>query len=92
MYIHGAANFFHVGLHHIHTHAASGNVGYFFGGGKAGKENQVGDFAVGHARGAVGGNEAALDRLPPDTLQVEARAVVGYFDVDLPALVERSQN
>ncbi len=92
MHIHGAADFFHVGFHHIHAHAASGNVRHFFGGGKAGKEDQVENVAVGHARRLVGGDHAALDRFPPNAFQVESGTVVRDFDVDLPAFVEGSQD
>ncbi len=92
MHVDGPADLFHVGLHDIHTHAAPGNVRYFFGSGKTWKKDQVKNVAVLHARSLFGGDNTAFNRLPPDAVEIESGSVVRDFDVDLPAFVEGPQH
>ena len=92
MDIDGAADFFDVGLHHVHADAPSGNIRHFFGGRKTRKENEIENIAVLHACRLLGREHAAFDCGPPDAVQVQAGAIVGDFDVDLPAFVEGAQN
>ena len=73
LHVDGAADLFDVGLHHVHAHAAAGDVGHFLRGGKSGQEDQVEDLPFGHARRLFGGDQAALDRLFADAFPVQAR-------------------
>src|SRR5690606_18091617 len=77
-----------VPAHHVHAHAAAGQVGDLVGGGEAGLEDQVPDLGVG---GVVRHLQAALDGLAEDPRAVQAAAVVGHLDHDVPALVRSGQ-
>ena len=43
-----AAHVVDVALHHVHADTAAGDIGDHFGGGEAGRENQLPDVLVGH--------------------------------------------
>jgi hypothetical protein len=59
-----------VAPHHVHAHAAAGQVGHLLGGGQAGLEDQVEDLAVGKV--VAGIHQAALDGLGEDLVAVQA--------------------
>ena len=58
---------------------------------KPGQEDQVQQFAVAHARCLVRGDQALVQSLLLDALEIDSRAVIGDFDIDLPAFVEGAQ-
>ena len=58
LHVDGAAQLVDVAAHHVHAHAAAGQVAHRVGGGKAGLEDQVDDLAVGQV--GAGGDQAPL--------------------------------
>src|SRR5262249_12980852 len=58
---------------------------------ESGKENEIADVALAHPRERLGRDEAAAPRRFTDGLHVDAPAVVGYLDVDRPALVSGAE-
>ena len=81
-----AAQGLDVASHHIHADAAPRKVGNLVGGGEAGLEDQVDDFAV--AERGIGRDQLAFDGFGADALAIEAAAVVGDFDDDAAGVVE----
>ncbi len=82
---HAAAQLLHFAVHHVHAHAAPGDMGDFIRGGKAGHENELDQLFLRQV--GVGGHQPAFDRLGADRLDVEPRAVVGKADDDLAAFL-----
>ncbi|MPM16284.1 hypothetical protein SDC9_62662 [bioreactor metagenome] len=69
-----AAQCVHLGAHHVHSDAATGQAGHLGGRGEARHEDQVGGLDVAHRH--VGGDQAALDGLLADAAHVQACTVV----------------
>jgi len=82
-----AADFFDVGLDHVHADAAPGDVGDLLGGGKARQKDQAPDVLIAHDGGAFLGDQAFFQRLVAQFDRVDTGAVIGDFDVDLAAFV-----
>ncbi len=82
-----AADFFDVGLDHVHADAAPGDVGDLFGGGETRQEDQPPDVLVAHGGGAFRGDQALFERLVAQFDRIDAGAVVADFDVHLAAFV-----
>ena len=87
MHIHRASDFRDVGPHHIHTHAAPREIGYFLNGRKAWQKDQIERLAVAHARRLFGGNQTFLYGFLPDAVHIDSGPVVANFNIDLAALV-----
>ena len=77
-----------VPAHHIHADATAGQLGDRIGSGEARLEDQVPDLAV---AGRIGHGQATFACLGQDLFAVQATAVVGHFDDDMPALVRGGQ-
>ena len=82
-----AADLLDIAAHDVHADAAAGNAGDLRGGGKAGREDEIANFAVGLGRHLGLAGKTALDRLGADAREIEAAAVVGDLDDDVTALV-----
>ena len=78
-----------VAPHHVHAHAAPGDLGDLLGGGEAGGEDQVVDVVV--ARLLAVFDQPFVARLGEDGVAVEAAPVVGHLDDDAAALVVGAQ-
>jgi len=81
------ADLLDVGTHDIHADAASGNAGHIRGGGKARPEDEVADFRIGLRCDLGFARQSEVDGLGPDAVEIEAAAVIGDLDDDVPALV-----
>ena len=82
-----AADLFDVGLHHIHANAAPGDVGHRLGRGESGEEDQI-VASRSLSLSACSGGEGPSRRLSLHPLNVDAGAVVGNLNVDLPSFVK----
>ena len=82
-----AADLLDIAAHDVHADAAAGNAGHLRGGGKAGREDEIADFAVGFARHIGFAGKPDLDGLGLDARGIEAAAVIGDLDDDVAALV-----
>ena len=82
-----AADLLDIAAHDVHADAAAGNAGDQRRGGKAGREDEIGDLVFGFARQIGLAGEPDLDRFGFDARGVEAAAVIGDFDDDMTALV-----
>ena len=82
-----AANFFDVGADDVHADAAPADIGDGGGGGEAGEKDELQQFALAKLRGAIGGDDAALDGFEAHFFDIDPGAVVGNFDDDVAALV-----
>ncbi|MNV33560.1 hypothetical protein D3C71_1249310 [compost metagenome] len=82
-----AAEFADARLHHVHAHAATGNVSHFLLGGEAGQEHQVQALLAGQAGGGFRIDQALLARFLAQPLGVDAGAVVLHFDADVVAFL-----
>ena len=91
MDLHAAGQLADARLHHVHAHAASGQVAHFRAGGEAGQEHQLQAFVVGHARGRVGIDQALAHRAVADPVGIDAGAVVAHLDRDMVAFLLRGQ-
>ncbi len=76
-----------VGFHHIHAHAAAGDVRHLLGGREAGQQYQLGRFALRHSGSALGADQALFHGFLANALEVQPGAIVGDFDIHLAALV-----
>ncbi len=85
--IDNAADFLDVGLDHIHADAAPGKVGHRSRHREPGQEDEVQSLAIAQFLSLFRPQEPFLDGLLLDARDVDARPVVGDFDVDLPAFV-----
>ncbi len=63
------------GVHHVHPHAATGNLGDFIRRTETGMENKLNHILV--AELGAGGHQAALYGFFPYALQVDAAAIIG---------------
>src|SRR5208282_332347 len=90
--VHGAADFFHVCFHYIHTDAAAGHVGDLFRGRESGKEDQIENFALRHASRLFGGDDGAFDSLFAEAILAQAGAIVADFDIDLSTFMKGAQD
>ncbi|MNP13264.1 hypothetical protein D3C76_1055400 [compost metagenome] len=84
-----AAHLLDVTFHHVHAHATAGDVRHLLGGGEARSEDQHTYFFVGHI---FVDRHPLRDRLRQDTLAIQACAIVGHFDTDVPALMFRRED
>ena len=85
-----AAQVFDVAAHHVHAHAAAGEIGHLLGGGKPRHEDHlVNSGGVGLF---VGTDEAALAGLGQNAGGVEASTVVPDADADAAPLVGGAQH
>ena len=87
----GAADFFDVGLDHVHAHPAAGDVGHFLRRGEARQENQIHDLVIRQAASLLGRDQALLYRLVADPRLIETGPVVRNLDVDLSSFMKRAQ-
>ena len=87
-----AADLLDVGLHHVHAHAAPGDVGDRLGGGESRQEDQVQRLALAQRSGLSGAEQALFDGLLLDARHIDARAVVADLDIDLAAFVIGAQS
>ncbi len=86
-----AADPLDVGLHHVHADTAAGHVGDRLRRGEAGPEQQRQQLPAVHPGQLVAGDQAAVQRGGGDPVRVDAGAVVGHLDDDVPALVVGAQ-
>ncbi|MCY1499574.1 hypothetical protein D9M68_335960 [compost metagenome] len=86
---HGAAELFHLGMHHIHADATTGNLGDLVGGGEARFEDELQHLVVGEV--GVGVHHAALDGLATHGLELDAGTVVGQGQDDVATLAAEVQ-
>ena len=82
-----AADLLNMGLHDVHADAAAGNIGHALRRGEPGQEDEVESFAIAELLGLFGPQEPLLSGLLFDPRDVDSRAVVADFDVDLAAFV-----
>ncbi|MCY1273692.1 hypothetical protein D9M70_223030 [compost metagenome] len=76
-------------MHHIHADATTGNLGDLVGGGEARFEDELQDFVVRQV--GLGVHHAALDGLAAHGLELDAGAIVGQGQDDIPALAAEIQ-
>src|SRR5579872_21465 len=86
--VHIAANSLDIRFYNVHPHATAGNIGDLLGGRKAWQEDEVANLALGHSRGLLSSDYAALDRLLANSLRIQSSAIVADFNVDLTALMK----
>ena len=86
-----AFEIFDVGAHHVHAHAAPGNIRDFFGGGEARRENQFHGLTVIQLRRFLGRDDALADSHFAHFIRVNALAVVFNLNGDGIALVKGAQ-
>ena len=86
-----APDFLDVGFHDVHAHAAARNIRDFLGGREPGEKEQVQQFPVAQAGCLVRREQALFQGLLFDSFQVDPRAIIGDFNIDLPSLVEGAQ-
>ena len=77
----------HLGANDVHADAAAGELGHGVGGGKAGREDQVGELGVAGLGGRV--DEVLGLGLGADPVEIEAGAVVAELDADFVAFVRK---
>ena len=87
MHVDGAADLVDVVADDIDADAAAGHAGDGLRGGEAGIEDELLDLLLGHLVEIGLGRKPVGERLLADARGVEAAAVVGHADDDLPALV-----
>ena len=73
-----AAKLLHFAVHHIHTDAATGDLRHRLGGGESGRQHELRNLLIGQRR--TFRHQAALHRLGPDRLHVDAGAIVADLD------------
>ena len=78
-------------LHHVHADPAAGNIGDCFGRREPRLEDEVQRFPVAQLLGLLGPQEPFVDGLLLEPRDVDSRAVIADFDVDLSALVIGAQ-
>ncbi len=74
----GAAQALHALPHHVHAHAAAGDIGDLLGRRKTGLKDEREN--LGFAQAGVGGNQAFFDRAPAHRFRIDAAAVVRNRD------------
>ena len=75
--VHRAADLLDIAAHDVHADAAAGNARHLRGGGKAGREDEIADFAIGFAGQLGFAGKPGLDGFGLDARDIEAAAVVG---------------
>ena len=79
-----AAHLLDVTFHHVHAHAATGNIRHLLGGGEARRKNQHAHFFIGHV---FVDRHPLRDSFRQNALAIQPRAVIGHFNADIAALV-----
>ena len=87
LHVDAAADLIDVVANHIHADAAAGHAGDLLGGREAGREDELLDLGFRHLVELGLGDEPVGQSLFLDPLDVEAAAVIGDADDDMPALV-----
>ena len=87
-----AADALDVRAHHVHADATAGNVADLLRRREPRQEHQLDGLVVVEPCRLLGGHDAARYGLLPHAVRIDAGTVVCNLDVDLPALVERTQH
>src|SRR5260370_22195737 len=89
--VHSPTDLLDITAHDVHSDASAGNARYLCGGGEAWSEDKVVDFGLWFRRDLGFACETGFECLGPDARGVEAAAIVGNLNHDVPALPRRSQ-
>src|SRR5690606_32093003 len=86
----GAAELFDLGVHHVHTHTAPGDLGNFVGGTEASMQNKLDDVLI--TQLCIFTHQAALKCFLAYPLQVDATAIVSQAQHDVATFAAKAQN
>ena len=89
--LHGAADLLHIGAHHVHANAATGNAGNARCRRKPRRKDQIADFRIGFCRKLAFAQQAVLKRERTDPFDIETAAVIGNLDDNVTALMAGRQ-